>query len=62
MALLVALIVVFCLWRRGLIFQKEGTPVNKQLHRVSRAIDSVRRTVRRGHGDQDLSAFSVRCL
>ncbi|XP_070177763.1 tyrosine-protein kinase CSK-like [Littorina saxatilis] len=47
-ALLIVLIIIFCLWKRGVIFQKEGTPVNKQLHRVSRAINTVRRTVRRG--------------
>ena len=58
-ALLVLIIVVFVLWRRGLVFQKEGTTVNKQLHRMSRALTTVRHTVRRGHGD---SAFSVRCL
>ncbi|XP_070178298.1 uncharacterized protein [Littorina saxatilis] len=46
-ALLILMIVIFCLWKRGVIFQKEGTPVNKQLHRVSRAINTVRQTVRR---------------
>ncbi|KAK7095841.1 uncharacterized protein [Littorina saxatilis] len=46
-ALLILMIIIFCLWKRGVIFQKEGTPVNKQLHRVSRAINTVRQTVRR---------------
>ncbi|XP_076438828.1 uncharacterized protein LOC143277811 [Babylonia areolata] len=47
-ALIVIIIVIFVLWRRGKVFQKEGTPVNRQLHRMSRAIDNVRKTVR-GH-------------
>ncbi|KAL8595489.1 hypothetical protein ACOMHN_000698 [Nucella lapillus] len=56
-ALIVVLIVIFVLWRRGKVFQKEGTPVNKQLHKVSRAFDNVRKTVRGGKADGEMGAF-----
>ncbi|XP_070177847.1 uncharacterized protein [Littorina saxatilis] len=52
-ALLVVLIVIFILWKRGVIFQKEGTRANKQLHRVSRAFTQIRRTVRRNNAYDD---------
>ncbi|KAK7096234.1 hypothetical protein V1264_005552 [Littorina saxatilis] len=48
--LLIVLIVIFILWKRGVIFQKEGTQANKQLHRVSRAFTQIRKTVKRGPG------------